>query len=218
MKALARFLYYLYKPTGYLFIAPLLVAGLVALASNVLPRLIGAGKRRRELEAAGKTFQTPQELKDAANEARGLANMGDPNFNVNKQQIDRQQANAVAAAKATGNVSDILGTVTKSQQTATDASLRNSAMDSQYRFNAKKYLNQILLSLGGAEFGTQRANYGAVQTEFGRQQANIQGWAQAGNNLAGDVSSYGLMKEFGSGYGGGFMPSYPRSGYPKAAE
>lgn len=223
MKALARFLYNAYKPTGRLYLIPLLVAAGTSILSNVIPRLFGNSARKKALADAANTFIVPQAAKDAVSEAKGIAAQGDPNYNNNQRQIERQQANAVQTAKVSGNVSDILGSVAKSQQIATDASLKNSAQDTQYRFNAKRFLTSALQGLGQTQGQVQRENYGAVQTEFGRQQQNLQQWAAAGNNLAGDITSYGLMKQYGqaglgSGFGGGYMPSYPNQNFKPYAQ
>lgn len=194
-----------------------LIGAGVSVLGNVLPRIFGANKRKQALADAANSFKTPQGTLDAVSEARGLAAMGDPNYNVNQRQIERQQANAVAEAKTTGNVSDILNSVQRSQQTATDASLRNTASDTAYRQNAGRYLAQALQSLGGVQMGVQRANYGAVQTEFNRQQQQLQGYAQAANNLGKDITSYGMMKQYGVGGFGSPMGGYGYPSYGNAA-
>jgi hypothetical protein len=173
---------------------------LIQLGANVLPRIIGQGARNKKLAAAGKTFKTPQGYGDAVNIAKGIANSGDPNFSNNLQAIYGGEANQVSRAKSlTGNANDILSVLQGANKTATDSALSASAQDSNFRINAKKYLAQTTMAQGGADAQTQRANYQAQQAELGRQQQNLNMWAQAGGNIANDVVSSKMMNQY---YGG----------------
>ena len=172
----------------------------ISLAGNVLPRVIGAKKRKANLDAAGRTFQTPEEYAQNVADAKEMASSGDPNNNRNKAAIDQSQANIIARAKAvSGNVGDILSVLSSTNKTATEATLNNQARDTQFRTDARRYLAQTRSMYGNAKLNTARMNKQARDQEFARQSANIEGWAQAANNVASDVVSADLMKKYGYG-------------------
>ncbi len=205
MKQLARFLYNLYKPKGGLLLMdPLTIAFLasagIQLASNVLPRVIGKKKREQRANEAGKSFDTDPAYGDVVKSATGQLGQGDPNTNKTLEAIRMREANTLSQARRSGgSANEVLAALQGIQRNSTDAEMNTIVNDTKFRMDARRYLDNTKLNLGGQRTNTQRANYAAKQQELDRQAKMIQGYSQAGGQLASDVGSLAVMKSM---YGG----------------
>jgi len=179
------------------FIIPAVLGG-VSLLSNILPRVIGKGKREKKLAAAAETFDMPEGIDQAVELTRNVARQGDPYAGIRQRQIDRGSANTLGQVKATtGSVQDVLNAVQGISERKGAAEERNIAASKEYKINLEKQLANMLRSKGLTQLQVDQLNQRAVESEAARQSADMQGYATSGQNLGSDVfSSLMLAKQF----------------------
>lgn len=179
------------------FIIPAILGG-VSLLSNVLPRVIGKGKREQKLKDAATTFEMPDAIDEATELTRNVSRQGDPYAGIRQRQVDQNAANTLGQVKATtGSVQDVLNAVQGISQRKGAAEERNIAASKEYKMNLQKQLSNMLRSKGLTQLQVDQLNQRAVESEGARQSADMQGYATSGQNLGSDVfSSLMLAKQF----------------------
>lgn len=180
---------------GKLFIAPLVVAGIISGAITIGKKIAEdikakkAAKKVDEQAAIAKAEATKVANKTEV-VARGVARQGDPTVNDKIRKIDESAANTVGKVTATsGSTQEIINAaqgVQKNKDSATNVALTQSG---QFDINAKKMLSERVVSAGQLKLGYNSQIDAQTQAAVAAIGAN----AQAGVDSAQAIGSQGIQ-------------------------
>lgn len=180
---------------GKLFIAPLVVAGIISGAVTIGSKIaadIKAKKAAKKLDS--QAAEAKAEALKVANKteavARGVARQGDPTLNNKLRTIEESAANTVGKVTATsGSTQEIINAAQGVQKNKDSAINVAQTQASQFGINAKKMLSERVVSAGQLQLGFNSQIDAQTQAALGAIGAN----AQAGVDSAQSLGSQGIQ-------------------------
>lgn len=192
---------------GKLFIAPIIVAGIISGAVTIGSKIaadIKAKKAAKKLDtqAAEAKAEALKVANKTENVARGVARQGDPTLNEKIRTIEESAANTVGKVTATsGSTQEIINAAQGVQKNKDKATNVAHTQAGQFGINAKKLLSERVVSAGQLQLGFNSQIDAQTQAALAAIGAN----AQAGVDSAQAFGSQGIqLASMMGGGGGGF--------------